>query len=90
MDKKLYGKILVYDISYKAMIGVKPLCIRFDKIDGFIRDYDGIKYLVLFGPEKHVAIFQRIRYLRSKKCDITFLFLIIMQKSKFIFMILYL
>ena len=58
---------MVYDISYKAMIGVKPLHIRFNKIDGFIRVYDGIEYLVLFGPEKHVAIFQRIRYLISKK-----------------------
>ena len=29
------------------MIGAKPLRIRFDKVDGFIRDYDGTEYLVL-------------------------------------------
>ena len=28
------------------------LCIIFNKIDGFIRVYDGIRYLVLFGSEK--------------------------------------
>ena len=35
----------------------------FNKLDGFIRDYSGIKYLVLFGPEKWDAIFDRITYL---------------------------
>ena len=29
-------------------MGSKPLRIRFDKIDGFIKIYDGTKYLVLF------------------------------------------
>ena len=32
--------ILIYDISYKTLIGAKPLQIRFTKIDGFIRFYD--------------------------------------------------
>ena len=31
---------------------IKQLRIKFNKIDGFIRTYDGSKYLVLFGPEK--------------------------------------
>ena len=30
-------------------MGSKPLRIRFDEIDGFIKIYDGIRYLVLFG-----------------------------------------
>ena len=30
---------------------------------GFIRDYDGTKYLVLFRLEKYDAIYDRIRYL---------------------------
>ena len=30
---------LLYDISYKTLIGPKPLRIRFDKIQGFIRIY---------------------------------------------------
>ena len=37
MDEKPYGNILIYYISYKPFIGSKPLHIRFDKIDGFIR-----------------------------------------------------
>ena len=28
----------------------KPLHIRFKKMDGFIKNYDEIRYLVLFGP----------------------------------------
>ena len=40
----------------KTLIGAKPLCIRFDKINGFISVYDGTKYLVLFGVEKYDLI----------------------------------
>ena len=56
------------------MIGAKPLriCIRFDKVDGFIKVYDGTRYLVLFGPEKYEAIYNRIRYFISQKNSITF------------------
>ena len=43
--------ILTYNISYKTFMGVKTLCIRFDKIDGFIKIYNLTRYLVLFGPE---------------------------------------
>ena len=31
---------LVYGISYKTLVGAKPLHIRFDEINGFIRVYD--------------------------------------------------
>ena len=48
-DEKLYGNILMYKISYKTLIGAKPWGIRFDKVDRFIRAYDGSRYLVLFG-----------------------------------------
>ena len=61
IDEKSYENILIYNISYKTLIGSKPLRIRFDKIDGFIRIYDGSKYLVLLGPEKYDAIYNRIR-----------------------------
>ena len=37
IDENLYKNILVYNISYKSLIDCKPLHIRFDKIDGFIR-----------------------------------------------------
>ena len=40
IDEKSYENILVYSILCKNLIGAKPLRIRFDKIDGFIRAYD--------------------------------------------------
>ena len=58
MNEKSYESILVYDISYKTLIGAKLLRIRFEKINGFIRVYDQTRYLVLFGPEKYDTIFQ--------------------------------
>ena len=64
--------ILVYNISYKSLIDSKPLRIRFDEIDGFIRVYDGTRYLVFFGSEKY-SIYNRIRYLISVKSRITFI-----------------
>ena len=48
--------------------------IRFDEIDGFIRIYDETKYLVLLGPAKYDAIYNRIRYLISIKSGITYIF----------------
>ena len=47
LDKKPYKDILIYDISYKTFMGLNPLRIRFHKKDGFIKIYDGIKYLLL-------------------------------------------
>ena len=43
LGKKSYENILVYDISYKTLIDAKPLCIRFDKVDGLIRVCDGTR-----------------------------------------------
>ena len=60
------------------MIGSKPLHITSNKIDGFIRVYDGITYLVLFGFEKYDAIYDKIRCLNSQKTGITYIFLITM------------
>ena len=56
MDEKSVENILVYGISSKPLIGAKPLRIRFDTVDGFIRIYDGTRYLLLFGSEKYDAI----------------------------------
>ena len=47
IDEKSHKDILIYDNLYKTLIGAKPLCIRFNKIDGFIRIYDGTRYLTL-------------------------------------------
>ena len=72
IKRKSYENILIYNISYKTLIGAKPLPIRFDKIDGFIRVYNGTRYLVLFGLEKYNAIYNRIRYLISQKSGIIY------------------
>ena len=58
-------------ISYKNFMGAKPLRIRFDKIDGFIKIYDRARYLALFGPGIYGTIYDRIRYLISEKSVIT-------------------
>ena len=50
----------------------KALRIRFDIIDRFIKIYDGTRYLVSFGPERHNAIYDRIRYLISEKSAVTY------------------
>ena len=68
---KTYENILIDNIPYKTFMGTKPLRIRFDEMDGFIKIYDGIRYLILFGPEQYDAIYNRIRYLISEKSGIT-------------------
>ena len=52
-------------------MGAKSLRIWLEKIDGFIKIYDGIRHLVLFGSKQNDAIYNRIRYLISKKSGIT-------------------
>ena len=44
-------------------MGSQLLGIRFNEIDGFIKIYDGIRYLVLFGSEPYDAIYNLIRFL---------------------------
>ena len=44
-----------------------PLRFRFDEIDRFIKIYDGLKYLVLFGSR----FYDRIKYFISTKSGIT-------------------
>ena len=58
------------------MIDAKHLLISFDKIDRFIRVYDGTRYLVLFGSEKYDSIYNRIRYLISLKSGFTYIIII--------------
>ena len=54
---------MIYDILDKTLISPKPLRIRFDKIDGTVRIYDGTRYLILFGTKKYDAIHDRTRCL---------------------------
>ena len=49
---KNHKEIFFYDISCKTLTDAKQLRIRLNKEDGFIRVYDGTKYLVLFGSWK--------------------------------------
>ena len=46
--------------------------IRFDKINEYIRIYNGTRYLVLFGSEKYDFIYNRIKYLIGVKSCITY------------------
>ena len=52
LDEKIYKEknrnILIYDISYKISTGAKQLRIRYDRIDGFIKIRNKIRYLVVF------------------------------------------
>ena len=73
IDENLLESFLIYDISCKTLVEVKPLCIRFDKVCRFIRVYDGNRYLTLFGSEKYV-IYNKIRYLISLKRYISYVF----------------
>ena len=65
---------MIYDISCRTLIGVKPLHISFEKLDRFIRVYDRTRYLVLFGLVIYDAIYNRIRYLISEKSGATYVF----------------
>ena len=82
IDKNSHENILVYDISYRNLIGPKPLRIRFEKIDGFIRIYDETRYSTLFGSENYDAIYNRISCLISLKSSITYIFCHYLAKIK--------
>ena len=70
IDEKSNENILVYNISCKTLIDVKPLRIKSDKIDDFIRVYYGTSYLV--SSHLYNFICSRIRYLIWVKSDITY------------------
>ena len=56
IDEKSQQRFFIYDISYKTLIGPKLLRNKFDTIDGFIRIYDGTRYLVTAtGPESRTT-----------------------------------
>ena len=81
LDEKSYQNTLIYDISYKIFIGAKPLCIIFNKVDGFVKVYDETGYLALFGPEKYDSIYEVVHLtllshifsiqVRFGACDVT-------------------
>ena len=60
LDEKSYENILVYDISYKSLIGAKPFRIRFDT-------FLSAKY-----EASDMMIYSRRRYLISLESGITY------------------
>ena len=60
--KEKYGNNLIYNISYKTLTGTKQLHIRFDKIDGFTKIHDKVRYLVLFDYSYCDKICYKIEY----------------------------
>ena len=47
IDERSFKNILTYTIYYKTLMHAKPLHIRFDKIERFIRVYGGTRFLLL-------------------------------------------
>ena len=50
----------------------KLLRIRFNKIDGFIKIYDGTRYMVLFGPERYDEIYDWFKYIIREKRGVAY------------------
>ena len=64
LDKNLDENVSLYDTSYKTSMGLKPLHIRINKIDGFIIILDSkIKHLILL--ECGLFTCDKIKYLKS-------------------------
>ena len=67
-------------------MGKKPLRIWLDKIDGFIKIDDEIRYLVLL---RYNEIYDRIKYLISKKKELQIVLITFFQESELTHIILY-
>ena len=88
-SKKLYQIISVYNISYKSPAGLIPWCIRFNKIDECIISLDRkIKHLVLFDYGLLDKICDKIKILLSKKVVLQTVLFIILERCRFIHIIL--
>ena len=57
---KNHTKIIWFKHFVKNFDIAKSLRIMFDKVDGFVWDYHGTKYLAFFGLEKYNAIYDSI------------------------------
>ena len=71
LNEKSCKTFLIY-VAYKTRYGVKLLYIIFEKVDGYIRKFDGTKYLAFFhSNEKYKRIFAKLRYLIMLKNNIS-------------------
>ena len=64
IDEKSRENILIYDTSYKTLFAQNLCVLDSIKKIGFIRIYDGTRYLVLLDPQEYDALYSRIRYLK--------------------------
>ena len=75
LEENLYKEnsknVLIYDISYKTSTDAKPLRIRYDEINGFIKIQDRIKYLIFLYQDWFHEIGNRIKYHMNIKNGIT-------------------
>ena len=62
LDKKSYKHFLIHNIPYRTFLSEKPLRIWFDKINGFVKNYNGIRYLLL---SINYEIYDRIKYCKK-------------------------
>ena len=65
-------------------MGAKPLCIRFDKVDGFIKIYDETRYLLSFGPKNMIQFMIELDILQVKEVVLHIVLIIILQESELI------
>ena len=74
LDEKLYKeknkKKLIYEISYKTSTDAKPLCIRYNKVNGFIKIHNKTTYLGSFDKWCDKSC-DRIKYVISKRSGTT-------------------
>ena len=89
MGLKVYENFLIYDTTYKTLLQNLGILNLFE-VDRFIRVYDGIRCLTLFGSEKYGAIYNRIIDLISQESGITYVFCHNHAKIKVDHVILYL
>ena len=58
-QKKWHKDIFIYCIGYETFEVVKPLYIIFNKINGYIEDSNGSKYLTLISTDENKGMLKK-------------------------------
>ena len=90
LEEKSYENILIHETSYKIFRVQKPLRIRFDKVDGITKIYNGIKYLEFLVLKYIMQFMTGLIVLLMKKMMLNILLIIILQEPELIHIIIYL
>ena len=88
--KNKYEKILIYDISYKTFMGAKPMRIRFDKLNGFIKimmELDIYYYMIMKDIMQFII---GLNILEVKKVVLKIVLIITLEEPGLIHIIFYL